>query len=168
MQEEAANRLVEWMDRCQLLIDSTTLVVKPADGGSSLHVSVHQGMQEAVLAARELFEYGITTEAVIEPKVLGGIEFSVVVLETANGPIALTPTTIEIVDYTDDIDEYERTLEVERRNGVGDISQSIELVADENSDSLYTFRHKYTPSSAIRTHTPPRAPAEIVQARPHH
>ncbi len=75
-------------------------VVKPATGGSSIGVHSVSTVDEALEAAKNIFNKRIDTRVVIEP-FCQGIEFTVIILENRFGlPVALFPTEIE-TDYRD-------------------------------------------------------------------
>lgn len=166
MQADAQARLDVWSAAVAFDTDERMLIVKPADGGSTIGVSAHRGLAAATAAAHKLFASSPTTEVVIEPKLLGCIEFTCVVVGTKNGPVALAPSTIEMVDYAADIRDAERTLAYEAASTqIGQWMEPDTLVDDEDAASIFSFRRKYLNSNSVRTHTPPMMPAGIVQVR---
>lgn len=70
-------------------------VVKPSNGGSSLGVAVVTDAKDAAAKALHILEHKLGDEALIEP-FCEGQEFTVVVLENADGPVALVPTEINL------------------------------------------------------------------------
>lgn len=132
--------LERWLSSRDLCRTTAKLVVKPARAGSSVGVSVVNGLKEAVQACRDLEERGIGKEALVEVYAQGGIEFTAIVLEGPHGPVALIPTEVELVD------------------AAVDDSSSLE------EDMIFNYRRKYLPSDQVRYHTPPRVPQDIVKA----
>lgn len=71
-------------------------VVKPVAGGSSIGVSSVTNADEAIAAAKRLFDRTHGMEAMIEP-FCEGREFTVVIIQNENGePVALLPSEIEV------------------------------------------------------------------------
>lgn len=71
-------------------------VVKPVAGGSSIGVSSVTSVDEAIAAAKRLFDRTHDSEAMIEP-FCEGREFTVVVIQNESGePVALLPSEIEV------------------------------------------------------------------------
>jgi hypothetical protein len=103
-------------------------------------------------------------QVVIEPKVLGAIEFSVCVLQTASGDVvSLPPTTLEVVDYVDDIEDSERTLAIRTAQQQMGYFESPSLWDDESAATVFTSNRKFSPNSEVRSHTPPKLPSRMVQ-----
>jgi D-alanine-D-alanine ligase-like ATP-grasp enzyme len=73
--------------------------VKPARGGSSMGVSVANGMESAVRKAQALITEGVDTRVVIEMFAEGGREFTAIVLDVGTGnvsrPVTLLPTEVK-------------------------------------------------------------------------
>lgn len=132
--------LRQWMASRNLCQETAKLVVKPARAGSSVGVSVLNGAKEAAHACKALEEQGIGKEALVEVYARGGIEFTAIVLEGPQGPVALLPTEVELVD------------------AVAEDSANLE------EDMIFNYRRKYLPSDQVRYHTPPRVPKDVVQA----
>lgn len=132
--------VADWMSNMNMDPSVGKLVVKPARAGSSVGVSVVYGAGEAAIACKELSDRGICEHALIEVYAEEGVEFTAIVLEGSNGPVALIPTEVELVNSL-----------------VGD-SASLE------EDLIFNYRRKYLPSQQVKYHTPPRASLGIVQA----
>lgn len=83
-------------------------IVKPATGGSSIAVYSVSTVDEAVKAARAIFNQRVDKRIVIEP-FCQGTEFTVIILQNRFGlPVAVMPTEIEL-DYRDhQIFDYRR------------------------------------------------------------
>jgi D-alanine--D-alanine ligase len=74
-------------------------IVKPATGGSSIGVHSVSTVEDALIAAREIFKKRMDTRIVVEP-FCTGTEFTVIIIENRFGmPVALFPTEIE-TDYS--------------------------------------------------------------------
>ena len=83
-------------------------VVKPAQGGSSIAVSVVSGVGEALTRIEEILSRKIDERVVVEP-FCRGREFTVILLENPQGcPVALAPCEIEIDDPGDEVFDYRR------------------------------------------------------------
>lgn len=139
------------------------LVVKPAASGSSIGVEAVEGVEQAARVAGRLLAEGVDSEVVIEPFIgEGAVEFTVIVLETDQGPVALIPTEVEIVFPDDDIREAQRALA--RQLGFEADGDAADDTQARPSERLFTYRRKYLPTSQVRHHLPPRLPIEAVQA----
>ena len=91
-----AERDVQAFYNQQGLEATSRVVVKPARAGSSVGVRVAIGQSEAASAAKSIVADGIDDRVVIEAFAEGGREFSVIVLGTAQGAVALSPTEVEL------------------------------------------------------------------------
>lgn len=83
-------------------------VVKPAQGGSSIAVSVVSSVGEALERIEEILAKKIDERVVVEP-FCRGREFTIIILQNPQGrPVALVPCEIEIDDPGDEIFDYRR------------------------------------------------------------
>jgi len=86
----------------------TRAVVKPAAGGSSIGVCSVSSADEAIVAAKRLFENKMGRELLLEPFCEGN-EFTVVVFQNLDDkPVALIPTEIETSYEDGQIFDYRR------------------------------------------------------------
>ena len=53
LQEDAQAKVDQWVADTQMNVDVNVVVVKPAEGGSSLGVTFSHGLKDAVRAARD-------------------------------------------------------------------------------------------------------------------
>ena len=140
-------KLTAWFADESLDPERAWVVVKPCGGGSSLGVSAARGVDEAADAATALLG-GFETETaesfrnsprptrvLVERHAGGGAEFTVVVVETARGPVALAPTEVEVFPSAEGADERDR---------------------------VFDFRAKYLPSSRVAYRAPARFGEEGV------
>ena len=131
-------------------------VVKPASGGSSVGVTPTAGAAAALAAARDLVQArGLDAEVVVEPYVRGR-EFTVNVLETANGPVALMPSEVEFVAGDATGNPGLRCFWEEEEEGGGKGGERDAAGGDGDALPIYDYRKKYLPTSQSRTHTPGR------------
>jgi len=72
------------------------VILKPAEGGSSIGVKKGTGVDDTVNKAKELLQ---TYNSVVVEKICRGREFTVIILEHKGKPVALIPTEIEILDH---------------------------------------------------------------------
>ena len=133
----ARTKIFHWFNSRGLDPDSSKVVVKPTRGGSSLGVSIAIGVDDALDKATELLKDNNET-VLIELHANSGKEFTVVVVETNEGPVALTPTEIEVLGGEDGDD--------------GDNSKS----SKNSSSKVFNFRRKYLPTSQVVYHAPAR------------
>lgn len=168
VQEEARKRLLKWMQDTGLDLDEGVVVVKPADGGSGLGVTAARGVGDTVATAAALTTSDLTDHVVVEPKLLGAVEFSVCVLETERGLIALPPSTTGYSDPDFDIAASERERRVDALKAqAGHVALSA-LNDDEAPETMVDYRKKNLPTSELRVQSPPSLPADAVQARACH
>ena len=124
-------------------------------GGSSLGVSAARGVDEAADAAVALLgDVSVTetasfrktshsTRVLVERHAGDSAEFTVVVVETASGPVALAPTEVEVFpEFTE-----------------GAFGETPER---DERDRVFDFRAKYLPSSRVAYHSPARFGEEGV------
>ena len=123
--------LKEWAEG-RGLGESGRYVVKPSKGGSSIGVRVVEGLAGAAEAVTEELAAGPFTRYLVQPYVTGR-EFTVNVIDTSKGPIALMPTEIEISPSE-----------------------------DPSEVRFFDFRSKYLPSPHVRMHTPPSSFSESL------
>ncbi|CAK9194407.1 unnamed protein product [Sphagnum jensenii] len=137
--------LSEWFQDNNIDIDSGRVVVKPARGGSSMGVSVANGMESAVRKAQALITEGVDTRVVIEMFAEGGREFTAIVLDVGTGnvsrPVTLLPTEVEL-----------------QGRDTSDLS---------DEDPIFNYRQKYLPTSQVVYHTPPRFSEEAIDVIRH-
>ena len=123
--------IATWFERERLHPTDAWVVVKPCGGGSSLGVAAARGVDEAAAAAFSALRDDPEARVLVERHAgVATPEFTVVVVETARGPVALAPTEVEVTA------EHPES---------GD---PRELVFD--------FRKKYLPSSRVAYHAPAR------------
>lgn len=104
----AGERVLPWveLDPCQTEVELRTaiedfhrdhggdgLVVKPTQGGSSVGVSLAASVDQTLAAVCELRKLPGVTKALLEPR-LQGSEFTLTIVETADGPLPLLPSEI--------------------------------------------------------------------------
>jgi hypothetical protein len=163
VQEGGKQRMTEWAKETNMDVDSSVVVVKPADGTAGIGVSMEKGADAAIATAASLLTQKMTTQVIIEPKLLGAIEFSVSVVQTPTGVYALPPTSFEFVDYELDIRKAERDLKVKKMQRQEGYFEHVELFDDEEADSLLTYSRKQLPCDTLREHTPALLPVTAVQ-----
>eukprot|EP00892_Ulva_mutabilis_P002530 jgi/Ulvmu1/12278/UM087_0012.1 len=164
--EEAQAKVDEWVEETGMDVEGNVVVVKPAEGGSSIGVMFSQGMEEALTAARDCLKGG-SQMVVIEPKMLGAIEYTVSVVQSPEGcVVALAPTTLEVVDLNSDIEDHLNEVEVgQLEQQIGQAVETVSLFEDMDSrTTFFSYGRKYSPNEEIRTHTPPKLEARMVQA----
>ena len=125
-------RLRAWFEREGLDATNAWVIVKPCRGGSSLGVSAARGVVEAVDVSFASLRDDPRARVLVERHAGGAAEFTVVVVETARGPVALAPTEVEVVAESP---------------GGGD---------SDARDRVFDFRKKYLPSSRVAYHAPAR------------
>ena len=145
-------KLTAWFTDEGLDLERAWVVVKPCGGGSSLGVSAARGVDEAADAAVALLgdasvsetasfrKTSHSTRVLVERHAGGGAEFTVVVVETASGPVALAPTEVEVFP---------------------EFTEGAEFTEDERH-RVFDFRAKYLPSSRVAYHSPARFGEEGV------
>jgi len=82
-------------------------IIKPVAGGSSIGVFSANNAAEATEKANQLFAMNIGEEAILEP-FCEGKEFTVIVLQTEEEPVALIPTEIQVSYDQGKIFDYRR------------------------------------------------------------
>ena len=151
---DVVKKLTAWFADESLDPERAWVVVKPCGGGSSLGVSAARGVDEAADAAVALlgepssvsetasFPSPRPTRVLVERHAGGGAEFTVVVVETARGPVALAPTEVEVFPSAE-----------------GAEGQTPER---DERDRVFDFRAKYLPSSRVAYRAPARFGEEGV------
>jgi hypothetical protein len=168
VQEAAEARVQAWVTMTDMDVEQSVTMVKPADGAAAIGVDAHRGLPATLKAARELLTSCDTLagEVVIEPKVLGAIEFSVSVVQTRAGTFALLPTAPTIVDFRRDVCVAERDLAARRHEvATGQRKVMQEFFDDEDTFNVMSARLKRVPTDELREVTPAPLPAAAVQAR---
>lgn len=116
------------------LRDASSLVVKPAAGGSSLGVTVlppgHGSDQDRQARVQELRS---RYQRVVAQPYVDGVELTTVVVQGPEGPVALPPV-------------------------------EVEFRGPDSPERIFSFRHKYLPSDDTRYHCPPRQDDDVVAA----
>ena len=105
-------------------------------------------------------------QVVIEPKMLGAIEYTVSVIQSPEGcVIALPPSTVEVVDFNSDIQDHLNEVDVGLlEQEIGQAVEQVPLFDDMNpSTTFFSYGRKYRPNEEVRTHTPPKLEAKMVQ-----
>lgn len=125
-------KLRAWFEREGLDTNNAWVIVKPCRGGSSLGVSAARGVVEAVDVSFASLRDDPRARVLVERHAGDAAEFTVVVVETARGPVALAPTEVEVVAESP---------------GGGD---------EDARDRVFDFRKKYLPSSRVAYHAPAR------------
>lgn len=152
---DVLKKLTAWFTDEGLDLERAWVVVKPCGGGSSLGVSAARGVDEAADAAVALLgDVSVTetasfrktshsTRVLVERHAGDSAEFTVVVVETASGPVALAPTEVEVFpEFTE-----------------GAFGETPER---DERDRVFDFRAKYLPSSRVAYHSPARFGEEGV------
>jgi D-alanine-D-alanine ligase-like ATP-grasp enzyme len=163
---EARAALEAWGGAMEMDLEEGVAVVKPADGGGGLGVVVARGVAEIVAAADELVhsEDAGAEEVVIEPKVLGAVEFSVCVIQTPKGVIALPPSTVHTKDVEAELAEAERERRMdEMKREVGHVPVTF-VLDDESPETVIDYRKKNLPLAEVFVQAPANLPAAAVQA----
>jgi D-alanine--D-alanine ligase len=132
--------LREWFQSNRIDINTGRVVVKPARSGSSVGVSVAEGLTTAVNRAEALLNEGVDERVVIELFAEGAQEFTALVLDVGSGTethaVTLLPTEVEIFG--------------------GDSGDGEQEVA------IFNYRRKYLPTRQVSYHTPPRFSEAII------
>jgi D-alanine--D-alanine ligase len=114
---------------------ASSIVVKPAAGGSSLGVTVlpdARGLTDDHLAQIQELRSRYDDRVVAQPFV-DGVELTTVVIQSSDGPVALLPVEVEFHEPA-------------------------------SPHQIFSFRHKYLPSDDTRYHCPPRQGDDVVAA----
>ena len=145
-----------WFRQRDLDVAKGVVVVKPTQGGSSLGVVVALGVDDAVGKVTECLREFAGDVLVEQHAGVGGKEFTVVVIETQTGPVALTPTEIEVLGSfgNGDVgpeDEKGKQADPPNRNDF-----ESENRHQDSNDFVFNFRRKYLPTSQVVYHAPAR------------
>lgn len=147
----------------ELDAEEAMLVVKPADCAAGVAVSMVSGLAEAADVAFEVLCDGVTREMVVEQKVMGAEEFSVCVVETPKGPIALPPTAPAIVSWHREWLRSEHEIALKQyRDATGD-TRGDDGKFEGQIDSVLDFFRKHGLSDTLRERVPSELPALAIQ-----
>jgi D-alanine-D-alanine ligase-like ATP-grasp enzyme len=161
--DEAQERLEAWTRSMEMDQEEGVTVVKPADGGGGLGIVVARGLSDIIAAADELVHSEMTEQVVIEPKVLGAVEFSVCVIQTPKGVIALPPSTVHTKDVEVELAEAERERHMnEIKQEVGHVPVTF-VLDDEMPETVYDYRKKNLPLAEVCVEAPASLPAPAIQ-----
>eukprot|EP00192_Tetraselmis_astigmatica_P001783 CAMPEP_0117671742 /NCGR_PEP_ID=MMETSP0804-20121206/13512_1 /TAXON_ID=1074897 /ORGANISM="Tetraselmis astigmatica, Strain CCMP880" /LENGTH=1580 /DNA_ID=CAMNT_0005480255 /DNA_START=223 /DNA_END=4965 /DNA_ORIENTATION=+ len=170
---EAEEAVTGWCTGQGMDAASAVLVVKPALSGSSIGVKICRGAADAAAAAAELLQGGRFGKVVIQPYVEDAMEFSICVVETKKGPIALLPTEIELMPLEKEV--FKASAELEQFNsfyGCGDHGElPIDFYLEEaempelqtHAPSIFDYSLKYLPSNKVHRYTPARCPKSTLE-----
>ena len=163
-------RVLEWFTSQGLDDGEGLAVVKPARGGSSVGVVVARGAARASGAAKDLFDAGLDDRVVVERHAGAGREFTVIVLETRDGPLPLIPTEVVVVPSGEDED---RDGDAGAGGGdariggggegIGGGGEGIGGGAPKEQGAVFDFRRKYLPTMQVEYHTPARFGDDAVR-----
>ena len=103
-------------------------VVKPARAGSSVGVSVVLGVDECVMHVKHLIQEGIDSRVMIEAYAVGGREFTTIVLQGPEGPVALIPSEVEL--------------------------RAVETDKEDAMRAIFSYRRKYLPTQQVMMLSP--------------
>jgi len=136
------SRLRDWLG-LNRFDEEALFVVKPCLGGSSIGVEVVRGYDEATLALQRLVDATPERSFVLQPYV-NGVEFTVNVVETSKGPVALVPTEIEIAEREgrpkvfDFRSKYLPSLDVQMHTPPVSFSESITGLVMRQAEDLFS------------------------------
>lgn len=190
LQSESATRywikdsLTPWLEQQDLNPVNSRLFVKPARGSNSDGVTMARGVDGVLEAAMNLAnEEDCGPELVIEPQVAtswgdnkaGGVPFSVHVITTALGPLALPPTEMACYDVEHDIRASFLALHRELYLKQGFQPEVVELMLEalraevagqeDNEEAFLSDPLRASTSEQqLRLHTPMRLPAALTSS----
>ena len=147
--------------------------MKPARGGSSLGVVVGRGVAFAAEAAERTADAFPAETTILVERHAGprAREFTAIVLETRDGPVALAPTEVQVRGADDEEEEApeeapeEVKAAAEATAGRAASDPPPGRAASDPSDlggssdlgsRVFDFRRKYLPSRLVAYHTPAR------------
>ncbi|KAL3156643.1 hypothetical protein ABBQ38_000926 [Trebouxia sp. C0009 RCD-2024] len=174
--------LGDWMEAHDLTMDSDCFVIKPADESQGAGVLLVNDFESLELHAWHIFQQGWGESVVVEPYQAAAecTEFSVTVLGSSKGPVALLPMETEVFDYADDIFEADLEHEAYRARREGFDQRMIDVYLDafrsevrvEGAGGLgqvliSPFTSQQPASSHVRYHMPPRFSKEVVRGIRH-
>lgn len=166
LQAAGTAQLNAWVEKTGMDREQSMVVIKPSAHSGGVGVSMARGAAAATDAAHSILAAGVSEAAVIEPKVIGATEFIVHVIETKSGPLALPPTTVELVDLEADIAASQRELLfAEHDRNTEHHTQYATLWDDEETDAMLTYERRHLPNEQLRLHTPALLPAAATQVR---
>ena len=143
-QERHQKKMHQWFSLHRLHPDNDLVIVKPARGGSSIGVKVACGVKQAVMLAAEIISSGLDTRVVVEKYVDTGNEFTIIVIETQDGPVPLIPTEVQILTGGKQEDFSFPEQDAEKGGS--------EKLPEQHS--IFNFRRKYLPTVQVVNHTP--------------
>ena len=117
-------------------------VIKPCLGGSSIDVTVVRGFDEAIVLLQQKLDAASSKSYVLQPYV-DGIEFTLNVIETSKGPIALVPTEVELRSKNgspkifDFRSKYLPSIDVQMHTPPVSFSQSITSLIMRQAEDLF-------------------------------
>ena len=156
-----------WFDALCVDPSRGAVAVKPARGGSSLGVVVGRGVAFAAEAAERTADAFPTETAILVERHAGprAREFTAIVLETRDGPVALAPTEVRVRGADDEDDDDEEEAPEEAKAAAEATAGRASRLASDPSDlvgssdlgsRVFDFRRKYLPSRLVAYHTPAR------------
>lgn len=134
-------RLSAWLEENHF-DEEDLFVVKPCLGGSSIGVEVLRGYDEAIVNLQQKIDAEASQAFVLQPFV-DGIEFTLNVVETSKGPIAMMPTEIEIASRDgapkvfDFRSKYLPSLDVQMHTPPVSFSESIVGLVMRQAEDLF-------------------------------
>ena len=152
-----------WFDALSVDPSRGAVAVKPARGGSSLGVVVGRGVAFAAEAAERTADAFPAETAILVERHAGSRarEFTAIVLETRDGPVALAPTEVQVRGVDDEEEEAPEEAKAAAEATAGRASRLAsdpsDLVGSSDLVSrVFDFRRKYLPSRLVAYHTPAR------------
>mmetsp|Transcript_35081 Transcript_35081/g.76681 ORF Transcript_35081/g.76681 Transcript_35081/m.76681 type:complete len:541 (+) Transcript_35081:177-1799(+) len=130
--------ITQWFQQQGLDVATGRAVVKPTRAGSSVGVSVVLGVDECMAHVKGLLQEGIDSRVMIEAYAVGGREFTTIVLQGPEGPVALIPSEVEL--------------------------RAAEAGDEDAARAIFSYRRKYLPTQQVCYHTPPRFPVAATTA----
>lgn len=121
-----------WMEMLALY---GKVVIKPQAGGSSLGVSIITEIEQGKTAIEKIDDRGVLCERYCE-----GSEFTIVVLETEEGPVALLPSGIEIDEQGGFYDYHRKYLPTCNTHWYCPMKQDSNTIANIRSQAESLFR----------------------------
>jgi hypothetical protein len=81
LQDSTFERVNQWAEATRMDKEKSVTVVKPAIGSAGRQIQHCVGLHETLAAVARQYNTGWPGEIVVEPKVLGAVEFSVCVMQ---------------------------------------------------------------------------------------
>lgn len=120
--------------------EESFFVIKPCLGGSSIGVDVVRGSDEAIMRLQQKLNLEGEKSYVLQPY-MKGTEFTVNVIETSKGPIALMPTEIEMAGGAPKIFDFRKkylpSLDVQMHTPPVSFSESITSLIMRQAEDLF-------------------------------